>query len=375
MIYLITGLPGAAKTLNTIKDVYEKHTEEGCSNPQQVYVYGIKGLNVPEWIQIESIEELKGWWDFPSGSVFIVDEVQDVWPTRPSSRPMPDEVKKFAQNRHKGFDLYFTCQNTKQIDVGIKDVTSYHIHYYRPFGLSLSHRYYYEGVVSNPISKSNTQFAQTETRKFDKKYFDFYKSAEVHTVKRKLPKVVYIFLVVLVFLALAIWNFYSRFSSPPDAVLSSTSDASSGTDARASFYPAKVDDDFDFVKLSVPRYNSLPSSAPLYDSLNSEVKSKPRLQFVSHEKDGKRFCVAYTQQATKVALSNDDCLFYMKSGRSFDATLPDRALEKNERLKASAPQSPLFSNDSVQAISSSYPIYSGERPTFETSENSYKGIF
>lgn len=379
MIYLITGLPGAGKTLNTIKEVYEKHTAEGCSEPKDVYVYGIKELNVPEWIEID-IDRLKDYWEsIPSDSVIIVDEVQDVWPTRSSSKPMPEEVKRLAQNRHRGLDLYFTCQNSKQIDIGIRDVTSYHIHYYRPFGLGATNRYYYEGVVSNPLSKQNTKFAQHKIVKFNKKYYDFYKSADSHTVKRKLPLMVYMVIPVLLYVAYSTFLFFTSFDEP--STVESKSQQSKVSKNKSVAAPFSRNE-YDYVELSKPRYPSLPDSAPAYDDINKNIKSKPRLQFVVHEREGQRVCFAYTQQATRVNLTNDQCLNYMDNGRPFDPTLEDYAIKKSSARTEGASalrgsrRTLIESNANSQVDTRFRTVpYSGVRPSYPTSDNSYKGIF
>ena len=81
---LVTGKPGASKTLNTIKDVEKRRIEEA----RPVYYHGIKDLILP-WIKMDDSEKLEedetlitphSWWNAPFGSIIVIDEAQLHYP-------------------------------------------------------------------------------------------------------------------------------------------------------------------------------------------------------------------------------------------------------------------------------------------------------
>jgi len=94
MIYLITGLPGAGKTLFTVADVMGMAEKEN----RQVYYSGITDCKVPGWIELEKGED---WYKCPVGSIIIIDECQRVFRPRSAGSNVPEYVSKFETGNHR----------------------------------------------------------------------------------------------------------------------------------------------------------------------------------------------------------------------------------------------------------------------------------
>lgn len=88
MITLITGTPGASKTLNAIDLVLN----DPAFQERPVYVYNIELLAPGEALgwQTLDLEQAKAWYDLPHGAVIILDECQDLFPRRNSATKCPN---------------------------------------------------------------------------------------------------------------------------------------------------------------------------------------------------------------------------------------------------------------------------------------------
>ncbi|WP_281187355.1 zonular occludens toxin domain-containing protein [Vibrio aestuarianus] len=91
MMTLITGTPGAGKTLNTIKDVhqevlktpyFEKKGEDGIVEKykREVYCCNVNGIDT-EKSGFKILEDPRQWTTLPAGSILIIDEASDFYPT------------------------------------------------------------------------------------------------------------------------------------------------------------------------------------------------------------------------------------------------------------------------------------------------------
>lgn len=82
MFRLITGVPGAGKTLNTVHNL--KDTKD-----RPVYYHGIPALNLP-W---QEIQNPKQWHlEVPNGAIVIIDEAQKHFPARGVSKGEPPKA-------------------------------------------------------------------------------------------------------------------------------------------------------------------------------------------------------------------------------------------------------------------------------------------
>jgi zona occludens toxin len=196
MITLRTGLPGACKTLSTLRDLYnlQKKWEKNPGETRPVYCHNIAGLTLPhEPLPLKDYQPRNGvkiqvpdWDSVAEGAFIILDECQCFFPPRSSQTEAPPHVSFMNTHRHRGFDIELITQHPKLIDVGIRRLVGKHLHFRRLFGRQKS--IVYEFTESND-ALVNFSNGVTSFFNFPKNIFEFYKSAEVHTKQSfKLPK-------------------------------------------------------------------------------------------------------------------------------------------------------------------------------------------
>lgn len=331
MITLITGLPGAGKTLNTLELVESEWGDSG----RKIYYAGISELTLP-WEMIEP-EQINEWEKFDDGSIFVIDELQRVWGSRAHSKPKPPAVAALDTHRHRGFDFYFITQAPTLIDHDARKMVSRHIHVERAFGFNRSRIIEFQQCENDPRDHFAQQQAIIKNKAFNTKYFNKYKSASIHTVKRKIPKKLIIIILGMVILGGLSLNFAlkmgARKLAPNDPV-----EADPVTYEQ--FYSSNsfVEDERDYISreeyldMHTPRVSGVPHSAPIYDSV-AVVKTFPRPQCV--ERIQFRTCSCFTQQATPLDIDYDTCMDYVHKGW-FNPFIDEEAEKKREREQALA---------------------------------------
>ena len=177
MITLTTGVPGSGKTLYTIQQVKQIAEKEG----RPVFYFGIPDLTL-DW---ELMESGKVWDECPAGSIIVIDECQREFRPRGAGGAVPAYVQAFETHRHKGLDIYLITQHPMLVDQNIRRLVGQHWHVVRKFGMSRAtiHQWgsTHEITQRNLLAAVRTQFS------YPKEVFSYYKSAEVHTHKAKVP--------------------------------------------------------------------------------------------------------------------------------------------------------------------------------------------
>ncbi len=101
MIYLVTGVPGAGKTLMSILWL------EGWLAEGRPCYANISGLSMPG---VEKAPE--DWRDAPEGSVWVYDEVQQLWPsTGRAGQADREDIRALETHRHTGHDIVIATQH------------------------------------------------------------------------------------------------------------------------------------------------------------------------------------------------------------------------------------------------------------------------
>lgn len=204
MLTLITGEPGNGKTACALSMILE----ELARQPRPLFVWGINELKIEhtpcppleKWTRSEKVPEdpslSRAVFDFPSGSLVVIDECQDVYRCRAASSKVPDHVSALERHRHQGLDFYLITQKPMQIDANVRALIGRHIHIKSDW----SGRKLYEwSEVKNPASRIDRTLATTRKYKLPKKVFDLYKSATMHMMpNRRIPIAVWILIGVIV---------------------------------------------------------------------------------------------------------------------------------------------------------------------------------
>ncbi|WP_331345992.1 zonular occludens toxin domain-containing protein [Cellvibrio sp. UBA7661] len=323
MIYLFTGAPGSSKTLNVIKTICEDSTFKG----RNIYYHRIKELSLP-WISLDE-NEVKEWDTLPEGAVLVVDEAQYLMPVRDPRKPLPDWILKMSEHRHKGYDLIFMTQSPNLLDAGFRRFVGRHTHIERIFGLESAKWLTWEKCVTDVDDHFKRKEAVIKRVGFDKKYYGTYKSAEVHTHKRKLPAKVFIpFIALAVLIGLVVhfvnsWGDRIDSESLPDSIAAPVEKLAGVIRSDSPSSSATYLSTDDYIKAHTPRLPDVPWSAPVYDAL-TVPKTFPRPQCIRFNRgyDNPPLCKCYTQQATPLEISEKACNRYVDNGY-FNHTKPD----------------------------------------------------
>jgi len=329
MIYLYTGSNGSGKTLNAIKFICEKLNPD---NSRPVFHYSPENqpLNINadklDW-ELITLDQARNWFDFPDGAIFYIDECRHVFPFRSNNQRVPDFVDKLSEHRSHGFDFVLTAQKpSAQFDPAIQGFIEEHRHLVAKLGTSISSHYIYQSFCSSPLDPPKLQTVEVQSIPFDKKYYDFYRSASSHTKVNRLPyKKLFLFgLAGVVFLGASIFavNKILSFSSPVSDLVDSpsvesSSDLSPIIRPVSSGEPVSVDR---YLSLRVPRVSDIPHSAPIYDHL-TEPSTFPKLS-ACVQRPSRNTCLCYSQQGTLLNISLPTCLNFVRHG-AFDDLLDD----------------------------------------------------
>jgi len=302
VITLLTGLPGNGKTLSLVERL-DKLAKQG----EVIYVHGVNGLKVPH-IPLDDPER---WYDVPSGSVVVIDEAQKVFPVRGGTQAPPAKVAAFQTLRHRGLKAYLVTQHPKLIDSAVRQLIGAHFHYERMMGMAMSRQFEWPQCVIDPRAKSARRSASTSTYTFPRRIYDLYRSAEVHNVKRRIPKVVKVAACIMAFAVAAMvggaYWFKRHALASQTHVADASASASDGSAKTSSSSTALLPSNphqgerhvmtrEEYIETRTPRFAGFPGSAPIYDELaKPTVMPKPVACIAS-----KKSCKCYTQQATLI---------------------------------------------------------------------------
>jgi len=333
MLHLITGSNGAGKTLFTLKWVMERAEKEGrpvCHNGRFAPVAGGPLAN---WKAID----FKDWQAEPDGTIFLIDECHNDIPVRSASAAVPDAVKMLAEHRRRGMDFYLITQHPQNIDNFVRRLIGspgWHRHLKRAFGGEMISCIEWDSVNAQCEKQGSGRNGTVSMQGFPKEVFAWYKSASLHTGKRKIPKAFFVVgaaaICVPAFFYFAISGVYGNVSkgAGKEAALPVSAPAEQYRAAPGAGplpVPAWLD-------LRKPRLPDFPHTAPLYDEVTRPTVAPYPAACVSM---GAR-CECFTQQGTLIpSLSRDVCLQVVKQGYFVDWQQP----QQSQQPPAAASQS------------------------------------
>jgi zona occludens toxin len=311
MIYLHTGQPGAGKTLYTVWHVKQWAEKEN----RPVYYNGIPECKVPGWIELQ--DPLK-WFDCPPNSIIILDEAQRVFRTRGTGATVPEHVAKLETHRHLGIDLVIITQHPMLIDSNVRRLTGTHKHVMRAFGAAYAvvHEW---SQVKEQCDKTRGDSLKTQFA-YPKEAFGLYKSAEVHTHKRKLPWRMFILIVIPFGLIFSAAGFYSWWSKSKEGAPGLVSPAKGNLPGQTAPLNTIMTQEA-YLKQAEPRLSSLQHTAPVYDALTKPKRVPVPSACVSTATR----CKCYTQDATPYQMDESVCRQIVAGGMfyAFDPSGPD----------------------------------------------------
>jgi zona occludens toxin len=264
-IFLTTGTPGAGKTLRTLWKVEKERQSSG----REVYYNGIKDLQIPGWIEFDDPTK---WHELPDKSIIVIDEAQRAFRPRAATLKVPEHVEALETHRHRGIDIYVVTQHPLLLEQNMRRLTESHEHLMRKFGSKWATVHEWKGVKEN-CDKSRSDSMRSEFT-YPKEVFTWYKSAEAHTHKFRLPGKVMVLLALPFIGAAAIWYAIAtmkKIDAPklPDKATASQKQPTTtfvATTTKTAQKPEKLE-----MKEWLAQYHSrvlgLPHTAPRYDEL------------------------------------------------------------------------------------------------------------
>lgn len=333
MLNIVTGLPGAGKTLYTLSKLVPEY------RGRDIYVYGIPAID-HDHFGSQDLQDPEKWYELPEGAVIVIDEAQKIFPLRRPGSMVPQKCSEFETHRHKGYDIVLLTQDATTLDVHIRKLAGKHIHVHRLFGGMTATIYEYANFEAKPTDRNIRKTAlSTKTWKYDKNVFGKYKSADLHTVKRKIPtKLIMLPILALAVLAAGVFAFYSvkkLFSKSADEIIYGETGISleSGKTHSDRPIPKKATSIEEYLALTTPVLYGAPWTAPIYNEAR-KVRTWPKPYCIIHDitkKNPLGWCKCYTQQVT--ALQNVDpkiCRDIANNG-FFDHTREDESSGRRAR--------------------------------------------
>ncbi|WP_367382295.1 zonular occludens toxin domain-containing protein [Stenotrophomonas cyclobalanopsidis] len=330
-IELFTGQPGNGKTALMMERLV--HEAKAASRP--IFAVGIDGLD-PGLATV--LDDARHWNDkdadgnhiVPDGSLIFVDEAWKWFghlhdATRQQT---PRHVLELAEHRHRGLDFIWTTQQPNQLYPFVRGLIGSHSHVVRRFGTKMIDVYRWGELNEEIKSLAKRDMAQRTTRLLPSQVFGQYKSAEVHTIKARIPlKVMLLPVLLVVGLISAYWAYTSLRSSPvaggegKKGTQSALADAApsrsgpAGSKEGAPRWPSAAA----YAKDHLPRIGTMPWTAPIFD--DRQARSDPQLICMSSleglDAQGVRqeaSCRCLTEQGTAYELSQPECRTLARNG-------------------------------------------------------------
>lgn len=334
MINLHTGLPGNGKTLYTIGWVREWAKREN----RPVFYSGVKltdkGQQDLGWQEIDA----EKWAECPPGSIILIDEAQRVFRPRGNGAVVPAHVAALETHRHSGVDLVLITQHPMLIDNAVRRLAGKHRHMMRVFGMQAVKVHEWDAVRVD-CEKPGRRGDSTEALwKYDKRLYELYQSAEVHTMKASVPARLWL-LLALPFVVAALgwfaWTKLAKLTGKAEAAPPSEISAPAGKSLQVKKDDAKklnpIEDLRQYVALSTPRVQGLPHTAPKYDQITQPTVAPVPAACIHSEKTDR--CQCYSQQGTRLEVDRNICLDVAYNG-FFEEFDPNGHQDKRERAVA-----------------------------------------
>lgn len=313
MITLFTGLPGAGKSATMVELltqlVERERTKKDGEPPRPIYAHGIPGLNVPGVLELEHPD---AWESLPVGSIVMCDEIQRSWPSSKQSEPTPPQ-KALSVHRHRGMDFFFGTQRPTMLSKWVRGLVEVHIHLERKHGTKIVKQYRFEPICEDVNSMGRRRDAIVTARTLPAHVFGLYKSAELHTVKARIPKIAYALIAVPLICALAVWggigSVWGRSKAhgaqAEETAATLTSGNAPEAPGRKADKPNGSEPRFrtaeDWIAYQTPRVEGIPWSAPMFD--DEKPTSVPMIYCMSTP----RRCVCRTEQGARLSVNDATC--------------------------------------------------------------------
>ncbi len=320
MIYLTTGANGAGKTLCTLEDVRAQQLKEN----RPVYFHG---FDMDEATQAEfgwiKWDDPRKWMDIPEGSICLFDECQNEF-GKTASRDVPQYILDLAQYRRKrGIDMWLVTPHPTMLHVDVRrliESPSWHRHFKRAFGADVVSVLKFNSPNLKCEDPGAGESGEVTMRPYPKHVYKWYRSASLHTGKRKVPRAVYwlgLAALGVPLLAYFAWRSIASISDPDrvsQRLLGKPAEASAPAAPGAVRAPAGAAaapaTPLEYAARYHARFAGLPHTAPAYDAITAPV----RAPFPAACVQSSTRCSCYSQQGTRIDVPPDLCASIVERG-------------------------------------------------------------
>lgn len=328
-ISLLTGLPGSGKSLRMTQRIVEL-VEKG----EHVYTCNINGITVPG---ITPWDDPTRWRELPAGAVLFVDEAQQFFRARRGGEP-PEYISAMETIRHTGVRLVLATQQPNYLDTHLRGLVGFHEHLLRQSGKDETFIFRNHQVMDEVrvgLKRIKTLYDH-EKWKLPAKYFQYYKSAEIHTVKYRMPallKKVLVFgpLSIGLFLGVFGWLFWKGFSEKAEADELRKTPAAAASAQPSTLAPTSgtrqpaIRSAEEYVAAVTPLVADVPWTAPGF--IGRDFQSEPDMFCMSTENT----CRCVTEQNTKVnGIRDDVCRDIARWGGKYNPYKPPQREPERE---------------------------------------------
>jgi zona occludens toxin len=295
MIILVTGVPGAGKTLYALNLVKARAEKEN----RTVYQNGVAECTLP-W---ELLSDAEKWPELvPDGSMLLIDEAQRVFRPRGTGAAVPSYVSALETHRHKGLDIFLVTQHPMLVDSNIRRLVGQHFHVVRRFGTQFAT--VHEWSSCTDLSKSAVDDSIRHEFRYPSGSFSWYKSAEVHTHKRNVPFRMWFLLASPFIVGGLAWvsvGQMEKFTEKKKSAELAKAAIGAGGEPRAG--PGSPVNREEYVRQFAPRVKGLAYTAPVYDKVTEIARAPVPVGCVASSSR----CGCYSQDGTRLDVEEQLC--------------------------------------------------------------------
>lgn len=314
-IVLLTGVPGSGKTLRAM-EILERSVKEG----RPTFQCGINQCSLPG---VQEWPDPHAWKELPPRAVLVVDEAQDHFRTRPGSVRPPESITDMERIRHSAVCLVLTTQQPTYLDKHVRGLVGRHEHLVEVLAGATSNVYAFRSTREELTERDLTS-ADFLLWAHPKHLRPFYKSAEAHTKRTRIPfRFKVLGAAVLAFVALALWLKLGPSDAAPAAEAGEAASAAPPPPSGRSGRYAEPLTPMEYAARLVPRFSNLPGSAPIFD--DREAQSEPAVYCMEggpgHDASGRWIeasVTCLTEQGTRYMQSPEIARRMARHGPSYD---------------------------------------------------------
>ncbi|MCL6244040.1 zonular occludens toxin domain-containing protein [Acinetobacter sp. ANC 7200] len=218
--------------IDRINDSYGEQKFE-LLRPVRTIYSNINALKIP---YVRSL--IRDWRDAPDGSVFAIDEVQNLEPY--SDKKSQDKIiQDLTIHRHRGFDFYFITQYPNLLHPTVKALIGCHNHLTKPFGWT-TRIYRYGSCRDNPNAMINKFNYEAKFKyKPHERLFKLYKSTTINTHTKRIPAFIYVIGCFVVLMGLVFWHFATKDNAIIDQVTGAKTAQDYANESKKNFDTSK----------------------------------------------------------------------------------------------------------------------------------------